>query len=162
MPLWVVWLVIGADPGDLRGAAVPRPHLLRPATLGPWPAVLVTALLFGLAHASIYRLLPTFILGVILGVLRWRSGSVLPGIAMHAVNNGLIGTLAQRPAMAAWLGMDAASGALPWTPVVAGTLVMGAALAVLALLTPAADRAAPASHHPVDQLTGPARTPDRA
>ena len=99
--------------------------------LGPWPAVLITALLFGLAHASIYRLLPTLILGVILGVLRWRSGSVLPGIAMHAVNNGLIGTLAQRPAMAAWLGMDAASGALPWTPVLAGTALMFLALGAL-------------------------------
>ncbi len=47
---------------------------------------------------------------------------------MHAVNNGLIGTLAQRPDLAAWFGMDMASGDLPWTPVLAGSAVMAVAL----------------------------------
>ena len=116
--------------------------------LGAWPAVLLSALLFALAHASIYRLMPTFILGVVLGILRWRSGSVVPGMAMHAINNGLIGTLAQRPELAAWFGMQGAGGAMPVAPVLVGTAVMVVALAVLTLLTPrpeftAADDAAP-------------------
>ena len=50
---------------------------------------------------------------------------------MHAVNNGLIGTLAQRPQIAAWFGMDMASGDLPWMPVLLGTAVMAGALALL-------------------------------
>jgi hypothetical protein len=68
---------------------------------------------------------------------------VLPGIAMHAVNNALIGTLAQRPGLAGWLGIEATSGAIPWAPVLVGTAVMAAALALLwSTTTPAEDRMA--------------------
>jgi sodium transport system permease protein len=146
MPLWVVWLVIGATPAICEELFFRGLLFAGMRRLGAWPAVLVTALLFGLAHASIYRLLPTFILGVVLGVLRWRSGSVLPGMAMHAVNNALIGTLAQRPELAAWLGIEATSGAIPWGPVLAGTAVMAAALALLwATTAPPDDRPRPAT-----------------
>lgn len=136
MPLWVVWLVLGVTPGiceELLFRGLIFSGLRR---LGAWPAVLLSALLFGLAHASIYRLLPTFILGVLLGVLRWRSGSVVPGMVMHAVNNGLIGTLAQRPELAAWFGMQGSGGAMPWGPVLTGTAVMIGALGVLKLAAP--------------------------
>ena len=139
MPLWVVWLVLGLTPGICEELFFRGLIFSGMRRLGAWPAVLVTALLFGLAHASIYRLLPTFILGVLLGVVRWRSGSVVPGIVMHAVNNGLIGTLAQRPDLAAWFGMNMASGDLPWTPVLVGTAVMAAALALLWSTTAPAD-----------------------
>lgn len=139
MPLWVVWLVLGVTPGiceELFFRGLVFSGLRR---LGAWPAVLLSALLFGLAHASIYRLLPTFILGVLLGVLRWRSGSVVPGMAMHAINNGLIGTLAQRPELAAWLGIQSA-GSMPWGPVLGATAVMLAALGALTAGTrPGAD-----------------------
>ena len=97
MPLWVVWLVLGLTPGICEELFFRGLVFSGMRRLGAWPAVLVTALLFGLAHASIYRLLPTFILGVLLGVLRWRSGSVVPGIVMHAVNNGLIGDVGAAP-----------------------------------------------------------------
>ena len=65
--------------------------------LGTWPGLLLTALFFGLAHASIYRLLPTFTLGLLIGVVRWRTGSVFCGMLIHLLNNGLLGTLAQKP-----------------------------------------------------------------
>ncbi len=136
MPLWVVWLVLGVTPAiceELFFRGLVFSGLRR---LGAWPAVLLSALLFGLAHASIYRLLPTFILGVLLGVLRWRSGSVVPGMVMHAVNNGLIGTLAQRPELAAWFGLQGAGGVMPWGPVLTATAVMMGALGVLSLVPP--------------------------
>ena len=41
-------------------------------------AIALTALLFGLAHASIYRLAPTFLLGIAFGLLVWRSGPRAP------------------------------------------------------------------------------------
>jgi len=56
----------------------------------PRKAILWQAGLFALAHASIHRFLPTFTIGVFLGILRWRSGSVLPGMAVHALYNGLL------------------------------------------------------------------------
>ena len=135
MPLWVVWLVLGVTPAiceELFFRGVVFSGLRR---LGPWPAVLGSALLFALAHASIYRLMPTFILGLVLGLLRWRSRSIVPGMVMHAINNGLIGTLAQRPELAAYFGMNEASGAMPWGPVAVGTAVMAVALGALALWT---------------------------
>ncbi len=143
MPLWVVWLVLGVTPGiceELFFRGLVFSGLRR---LGVWPAVLGSALLFALAHASIYRLMPTFILGMVLGVLRWRSGSIVPGMVMHAINNGVIGTLAQRPELAAWFGMQGAGATMPWGPVLAGTAVMVAALGVLRLITPAAGDVAP-------------------
>ena len=80
---------------------------------------------------------------------------------MHALNNSLIGTLTQRPALAAWLGMDAASGAVPWGAVVAGTLVMGVALAVLAVARPVTnDSSAP--WQPLDPGPAPVRTSEGA
>lgn len=148
MPLWVVWLVLGVTPGICEELVFRGLLFAGFRRLGPWPAILLSALLFGLAHASIYRLMPTFILGVLLGVLRWRSGSIVPGMAMHALNNGLIGTLAQQPALAAWYGMASTSGDMPWPPVLMGTAVMVAALGVLQLRPPADDGLA----------GGPART----
>lgn len=56
----------------------------------PRKAILWQAALFALAHASIHRLLPTFTIGLFLGFLRWRSGSVLPGMVVHALYNGVI------------------------------------------------------------------------
>lgn len=155
MALWVVWLVIGITPAiceELFFRGLVFSGLRR---LGVWPAVLGSALLFALAHASIYRLLPVFILGLVLGVLRWRSGSVVPGMVMHAINNGLIGTLAQRPELATWFGMQGTSGAMPWGPVLAGTAVMIVALGVLRLIAPAAGDDPPAGAY--DTSAAPSR-----
>jgi sodium transport system permease protein len=69
-----------------RGLAQPA---LR-ARLGGWGAILVTALLFAGFHLSWYRFMPTAILGVALGFLRDRSGSLWPSVLFHAINNTLV------------------------------------------------------------------------
>ncbi|MGN6188810.1 MAG: lysostaphin resistance A-like protein [Conexibacter sp.] len=59
---------------------------------GPWPAALLTGLVFGAVHAGgtdPVFLVPLAILGVMLCVVRERTGSLLPCIALHAVNNAL-------------------------------------------------------------------------
>ena len=61
----------------------------------PRTAILLTALLFGVFHMSLERVLPTAGLGVVLGVLAWRSGSLLPGVVFHALHNGLSVLLAR-------------------------------------------------------------------
>jgi ABC-2 type transport system permease protein/sodium transport system permease protein len=66
----------------------------------PWAAVLGTAGLFGLFHLvvtdmlAVERLLPSALLGVVLGWVCWRSGSVFPGMVLHTLNNGVIALLA--------------------------------------------------------------------
>ncbi len=59
---------------------------------GPWPAALLTGAVFGAIHvgsAPVVFLLPLGIFGVALCVLRWRTGSLLPCISLHAINNAL-------------------------------------------------------------------------
>ncbi len=65
----------------------------------PWAAVLGTAALFGAFHLivtdslAVERLLPSTLLGVVLGWVAWRSGSVLPGMLLHTLHNSVIALL---------------------------------------------------------------------
>jgi membrane protease YdiL (CAAX protease family) len=59
---------------------------------GVWPAMLLTSILFGLVHsgsASSQYLIPLGIFGFVLCVIRWRTGSLYPGMALHSFNNAL-------------------------------------------------------------------------
>jgi membrane protease YdiL (CAAX protease family) len=53
-----------------------------------WLAILVTAGLFALMHGAPHTVVFAFPLGLWLGVLAWRTGSVWPGIVCHAFVNG--------------------------------------------------------------------------
>lgn len=56
-----------------------------------WPKVIGwQALYFALVHASVYRLLPTGILGALLAGLTLRARCVYPAMAMHIGYNGLL------------------------------------------------------------------------
>jgi sodium transport system permease protein len=57
--------------------------------LGTGNAILGSSLLFAFAHLDAFRFFHTFILGVILGILATRSGSLLPCMLFHGVHNGL-------------------------------------------------------------------------
>jgi membrane protease YdiL (CAAX protease family) len=48
------------------------------------------ALFFGLAHASVYRFLPTAVLGAVLSLVVSRSRSLLPAVVLHAAYNSLL------------------------------------------------------------------------
>lgn len=50
-------------------------------------AIVVQALLFGLFHLSPFRLVPTTLLGLALGLFAHRTGSIVPGVLFHAANN---------------------------------------------------------------------------
>jgi sodium transport system permease protein len=50
----------------------------------PWPAVLLSAFLFAVYHMNVFAVAPLFVLGVVLGLLTIRSGSIWPGILLHA------------------------------------------------------------------------------
>lgn len=55
--------------------------------LGRHAAVLASALFFAAAHLSLVELMPIFILGVILAYLYEYTGSLVPGMIAHAINN---------------------------------------------------------------------------
>ena len=59
---------------------------------GPWPAAVITGLVFGSIHfgsAEAAFLLPLAFFGFSLCLLRERTGSLYPGIALHCMNNSL-------------------------------------------------------------------------
>jgi membrane protease YdiL (CAAX protease family) len=60
--------------------------------LGPWIAAVITAILFGLAHtgsASSQFLIPLGFLGFVLCLVRWKTGSLYPCMAIHSINNSV-------------------------------------------------------------------------
>jgi membrane protease YdiL (CAAX protease family) len=60
--------------------------------LGVGLAALVTGILFGLVHLSsapVQYLIPLGFLGFVLCIVRWRTGSLYPCIALHSANNAL-------------------------------------------------------------------------
>ena len=60
--------------------------------LGTWVAAVITGILFGLAHtgsASSQYLIPLGFLGFVLCIVRWKTRSLYPCMALHSVNNSL-------------------------------------------------------------------------
>jgi uncharacterized protein len=58
--------------------------------LGPWIAAVFVGLLFGLAHfdsAQPQFLIPLGFLGFVLCIMRWKTGSLYPCMALHSINN---------------------------------------------------------------------------
>lgn len=62
----------------------------------PWIAILVTAGLFGVFHMisnsviSVDRLIPTTLIGLVLGFMAYKSSSIWPGVILHSVHNAVI------------------------------------------------------------------------
>ncbi|MDB4749515.1 ABC transporter permease subunit [Rubripirellula sp.] len=64
--------------------------------VSPLRTVVITALLFGLFHVLtgnallVERFVPSTLMGLIIGWVAYRTGSVFPGIVIHFVHNGLL------------------------------------------------------------------------
>lgn len=62
----------------------------------PRTAILTSAALFGVFHLiaggglAIERLVPSTVLGAVLGWICWKSGSVVPGMLLHVAHNSLL------------------------------------------------------------------------
>jgi ABC-2 type transport system permease protein/sodium transport system permease protein len=93
MPLGLVLLTLALVPAVFeelcfRGFLISS---LRTVVSAGWAAV-IAAVLFGLFHEVISpgRLMTSTFIGLVLGWVRVRTGSVLPCIVLHAVHNGLL------------------------------------------------------------------------
>ena len=66
----------------------------------PWPGIIIAAFLFSAMHLQFYGFFPRFVLGILLGVVYWYSGSLWTAILAHFVYDALLITLAYfNPAM---------------------------------------------------------------
>lgn len=72
-------------------------------SMRPFWAVVVQALAFALMHGTLTHIIPTFLVGLYLGLLAYKTAEVWPGILAHCLNN-LLATLAVGPL----------SEAIPW------------------------------------------------
>jgi uncharacterized protein len=97
--------------------------------LGTWIAAAITGVLFGLAHtgsASSQYLVPLGFLGFVLCLLRWKTGSLYPCIALHSINNALAIGISQ----------------LHWNAGEVIALVAGSVIVIAAITAPLSARAA--------------------
>lgn len=56
----------------------------------PGRAILLSAVVFGIAHFNIYRFVAASMFGVLTGWFYYATGSVWPGILEHALGNGSV------------------------------------------------------------------------
>jgi sodium transport system permease protein len=130
MPLWVVLLLLAVTPAICEESLFRGVIMSGLRRMGKWPAIGISALLFAVAHASIYRLLPTLLLGILMGYLVWRTGSIYCSMLFHAVNNGLMATLVHYEST--FKGMGAVETTfLPWHFTLVGGVVLVIGLIVL-------------------------------
>lgn len=71
----------------MRGAILKE--LLKSAKLGVWAAITISALMFALIHMNPVQMPHAFLIGLLLGWMYWRTGSILPGVAYHWANNSI-------------------------------------------------------------------------
>ena len=119
------WFFRGYLLGSLRGR------------LPAWAAIAATGILFGLFHVFVsggvggVRLLPSTLLGLVLGWVCWRTKSVFPGMLLHATHNGLLLLIGRYQDDLAKVGIGVQEQAhLPrlWLVAAACGAAMGAAL----------------------------------
>jgi sodium transport system permease protein len=89
----------------------------------PRNAILVSAFLFALYHLNVFLFLPTFGLGVVLGLLTVRSRSLAPAVLLHFLHNALL------LASVCW-PLDLP----PLAPQLSGPLLVGACVATALVL----------------------------
>lgn len=56
----------------------------------PYKAILISALFFALIHLNPWQALPAFFAGLFLGWVFYKTKSVIPGMIIHGINNGLV------------------------------------------------------------------------
>lgn len=71
----------------LRGAVLKE--LLKSEKLTPWVAIAISAVFFALIHMNPAQMPHAFLIGLLLGWMYWRTGSILPGVAYHWANNSI-------------------------------------------------------------------------
>ena len=71
-----------------------------------WGAILLSALIFGIYHFIVDKIPVTALLGVLLGYICWQTRSILPGMIVHALHNGITTLIPMVPRWPDWTGLN--------------------------------------------------------
>lgn len=88
MPVWLGLLVVALEPAvceeiAFRGAFLSCFRGMK----NKWAGILITALFFGACHGSVWRMIPTAILGAAMGYLLFETENMTYNILFHFINN---------------------------------------------------------------------------
>lgn len=107
---------------ELSFRGVLQPLLIRATGSAFW-GIALTAIVFSAIHFQFYGFLPRMLLGALFGWLAHRTGSLIPGMAVHFANNALA-------AVTLWVTGSMTDDILDLTPlvVIGGTAAMAACI----------------------------------
>jgi sodium transport system permease protein len=89
-PLWQALLVICLAPAICEELAFRGFILSGLRRMGhTWGAIVLTSLFFGLAHGILQQSLGAAVVGLVIGYIAVKTGSLLPGVLYHGVHNSL-------------------------------------------------------------------------
>lgn len=105
-------------------------------------AIVLSGCLFGLFHVIVMeslffeRFVPTCFLGIILGWVCYRTGSVLPGMLLHTLHNGLLLSMSSFTKELATLGIGTETQEhLPTSWIIAAGFTVAVAFVMMTLGT---------------------------
>ena len=103
-----------------------------------WFAIVFSAVVFGLFHVlsnsviALDRLLPTTLVGLVLGYLAWKSDSILPGVILHSLHNAAVVFLGYyQPQLQKLSWFPGESESLPWTWLLAAGFLVSITMVLL-------------------------------
>ncbi|MCR3954829.1 MAG: CPBP family intramembrane metalloprotease [Gudongella sp.] len=86
-------LVIAVTPGICEEVMFRGTMQSAYTRMGDKQAILISALLFGMFHFNLLNLLGPLFLGIVLGIIRYKTNSLYGSILGHTINNGIALTL---------------------------------------------------------------------
>jgi len=95
------------------------------AAWGPWPAAVLSALLFALSHGEPWAMFGLVALGLLYARLTEMTGSILPAVLAHGVHNGLSFALMLHEG---GMSLPAEESGTPWGLLAVSLAVLGSAL----------------------------------
>lgn len=87
-PLWLNLLLLAVLPALVEEYVFRGLIFLGYKKRNPLKAVLLSAVLFGFMHLNINQFSYAFVLGIVLALLVYATGSIIPGILVHFTING--------------------------------------------------------------------------
>ena len=84
--------------------------------IGDTPAIIISALVFGLAHGNFDQFAYAFLSGIIFGLMAVRYDTIIPGMVLHLINNFFVTVITYQKQLTGigglWDGLVDAAAAL--------------------------------------------------